>query len=325
MLLDRAHLAEHRAWIAVTTFLALGAVGWALADTFRSADLRWPGGGSLPGLTFGAAGGLIIGFEMLLWPRKYLWRGRRGWPILFFIPLGATRRWMKAHIWLGLLTLPLLLLHGGFRLDPRNGASLAVVLSWLLVLVVASGVWGVLQQRRLPGRLYQEVPDETIHAQIGHVLQTYRDEARRLVASTSGGDGPAEGQSFMAAAISPRVAMNRSARAALEPLPQSDSLRLFYNRYAEPYLAAPIAAAGALALADPARATELLRLLKLDLPPAAHPAAERLVELCARRRQFDLQDRLFRRLHAWLALHFGLSLALFLLMIAHAVLALRYL
>ena len=73
------------------------------------------------------SGGAIILFEMLLWPRKSLWRGWR---------LGRTKLWMTAHIWLGLLTIPLLLLHGGFHFSLTT-STLAAVLMWLLVLVVA--------------------------------------------------------------------------------------------------------------------------------------------------------------------------------------------
>ena len=83
-----------------------GGRGRYVAYGFSSGSWTWPGGGSPPGFAYGVLGGGIILFEMLLWPRKSLWRGWR---------LGRTKLWMTAHIWLGLLTLPLLLLHGGFH------------------------------------------------------------------------------------------------------------------------------------------------------------------------------------------------------------------
>ena len=52
-------------------------------------------GAARPASLMGRLGGGIILFEMLLWPRKSLWRGWR---------LGRTKLWMTAHIWLGLLT-----------------------------------------------------------------------------------------------------------------------------------------------------------------------------------------------------------------------------
>ena len=122
------------------------------------------------------SGGGIILFEMLLWPRKSLWRGWR---------LGRTKLWMTAHIWLGLLTLPLLLLHGGFHFSVTS-STLAAVLMWLLVLVVGSGQLGLVFQNILPRLMLDQVPAETIYSQIGHVLEQYRAEAERLVELTCG-------------------------------------------------------------------------------------------------------------------------------------------
>ena len=57
---------------------------------------------------------------------------------------------------------------------------------WLLVLVVGSGVLGLVLQNILPRLMLEQVPAETIHAQIGHILEQYRDEAQRLVDVTCG-------------------------------------------------------------------------------------------------------------------------------------------
>lgn len=330
MLLDRHHRAGHRSWMLATLLITLAAAGWMLADTLRFGDGRWPGGGSLPGLTLGVVGGAIILLEMLMWPRKYLWRGRRRWPIVP-IPLGSTRAWMKAHIWLGLLCLPLLLLHGGFRLDPRGGAALAVGLSWLLLGVVGSGVWGLIQQNRIPRRLFEEVPAETIHAQLDHVLDQYRREARLLVETTLGpGESAGESRGFLASVVSAKVAMRPGRRVMEGPgrgeaVPGAEPLRTLYEEEIRAYLAAPIGGAGAHRLSAASAAAALFRAARAGLPAAAHPAVERLAELCEHRRQMDHQDQLFRRLHRWLAVHFALSMGLVIAMIAHVVLALRYL
>jgi hypothetical protein len=331
LLFDRDQFAEHRLWLVVTLLLSLAATGWAVGYAVWWGGWRWPGGGSVPGFTFGAVGGLVIVFEMLFWPRKVLWRGRRYLIRLLRIPMGSARTWMKAHIWLGLLTLPLLLLHGGLRLDPR-GATLAVVLTWLLIGVVASGVYGLVQQNRLPRLLLDEVPDETIHAQIANVLDQYRMEARQLVEATCGqAGGPdegGEGASYLVLTASTRNSLTRGKvvrTVPAEPVPDSDALRAFYQAYVEPYLRADARRAARLVLARPARADEMFRLMKAGLPAAAHRAADRLAELCSQRRQFDKQDQLHRKLHQWLAFHFALSWAMFLLMMVHAVLALRYL
>ena len=64
-----------------------------------------PRGGSAIGLTFGIAGYALMLFAGLLGARKKvpIWR------------LGRAQTWMRGHFWLGLLSLPLILFHGGFR------------------------------------------------------------------------------------------------------------------------------------------------------------------------------------------------------------------
>ena len=106
-------LSTHWLWIAGTSLLTAGAAAWYGTEVVPGRAL--PGGGSVPGLTFGIAGGVIILFELALWLRKR-WRRWR---------LGKTSTWMRAHIWGGLLTVPLLLLHSGFVLGGWLSTSLA--------------------------------------------------------------------------------------------------------------------------------------------------------------------------------------------------------
>jgi hypothetical protein len=68
----------------------------------------------------------------------------------------------------------------------------------------------------------------------------------------------------------------------------------------------------------------LFHEIKGRLAPEAHVVADRLEELCNRRRQFDLQRRLHRWLHLWMGIHLGASFALLVLMLVHGYLALKY-
>ena len=96
--------------------------------------------------------------------------------------IGQTKTWMRAHIWLGLLTVPLLLLHSGFEF--RN--TLANVLTILLLIVVVSGIWGLVLQQLLPQRMLHDIPAETIHSQIDSVMKQLTREGKRLVNATCG-------------------------------------------------------------------------------------------------------------------------------------------
>src|SRR5207244_913063 len=62
-------------------------------------------GGTPLGLIFGTIALSIFVFAALLGVRKkiVLWR------------IGTVQRWLRAHIWLTLLTIPLVILHSGFR------------------------------------------------------------------------------------------------------------------------------------------------------------------------------------------------------------------
>ncbi len=311
LIFDRENWPYHRSWCLAVVLGTVVAAGWYLAYGFGSGGWQWPGGSSPPGFTFGVIGGLIMAFEMLLWPRKSLWRGWR---------LGRTKIWMTAHLWLGLFTLPLLLLHGDFRFDPSR-STLAVVLMWLLVIVVASGIFGATMQNIVPRLMLERVPAETIHAQIGHVLGLYRDEADELVRATVGeprGDAPVEGSRRGGKLESVAVMGGGKGQYVADSEPLVD----FFHQYIEPYLTA--ATGDGLPLASPRRADAIFRSIKRNLRVEAHPVVDRLAALCDERRQFDLQSRMHHWLHNWLAVHVAFSVALFLLMIVHIVMALKY-
>jgi len=82
---------------------------------------------------------------MLLWLRKKF----------RVVRVGRAKLWMKAHIWLGLLCVPLLVLHSGFR---GWNLALAGILMAVLLIVIASGVWGLALQQILPTIMLDEIP-----------------------------------------------------------------------------------------------------------------------------------------------------------------------
>jgi hypothetical protein len=72
LIFDRDNSPKHMTWAAFAAAATVAATAWYLDYGFSSGAWHWPSGSSPPGLTFGVAGGLIIIFEMLLWPRKSL-------------------------------------------------------------------------------------------------------------------------------------------------------------------------------------------------------------------------------------------------------------
>ena len=164
--------------------------GWALGSLgiFAAALLvylfeAWsspsgPRGGGAIGLIFGVVGFGFMIFAAALGARKRVptWR------------LGRAKSWMRGHLWLGLLSLPLILFHGGFHF----GGALTRVLMWLLIVTVASGVYGAVLQNSIPKKMTADIPLETIYDEISHVRGLLRDEADLAIESLCGNVGIAK-------------------------------------------------------------------------------------------------------------------------------------
>ena len=157
--------------------LAISAIGYMV---YAEQGTAGPRGGSTMGLIFGIAGFAFMLFAALLGARKRVptWR------------LGRAQAWMRGHLWLGLLSLPLILFHGGFHF----GGTLTRVLMWLLMITVGSGVFGAVLQNYVPRMMTTEVPLETIYAEIGNVQKLLREEADRTVESVCGVMGLVKGE-----------------------------------------------------------------------------------------------------------------------------------
>lgn len=276
-------------------------IGATLGITAAVTVLAWIGGllglwdwPPLPssgfGVLCGVVGGLIIAFEMALVFRKAL----RGWR------LGRTRTWMRLHIWLGLLCLPVILIHGGFGF----GGPLPATTMILFLAVIASGVWGLVMQQWLPQKMLADIPGESIASQIDRLGEYQADEARRVVTALT--TVPPEAESD-------------------EPVisgPLATEIEAFRDEVLLPYLErgrwsrSPLTA--------PAEAERRFARLREAVPPDARGALDALQGLADLRRRWDEQRSLHAWLHGWLLVHIPLSWAMFSLMILHAVRALKY-
>src|SRR5687767_1547859 len=146
MLIDRTH----RSW-AVSTSIAfvIAAVGYAGSRTHAER----PGSvGSAIGLFYGIIGFAMMVFAGLLAAKKKvrIWR------------IGRAQTCMRGHLWLGLLSFPIILFHAGLTF----GGPLTGVMMWIFVVVIVSGVIGAALQHYLPRLIMTRVPMETIYEQI---------------------------------------------------------------------------------------------------------------------------------------------------------------
>jgi hypothetical protein len=319
-----------RGWAIVS--LAIFAVSAVVYVFHAFTSPQGPRGGSAIGLLFGSIGFAFMLFAAFLGARKRVptWR------------IGRAQAWMRGHLWLGFLALPMILFHSGFHF----GGTLTRVLMWLLIITVLSGVFGAALQHYVPRTMTSEVPLETIYDEIAHVRSLLREEADRAVESICGSLGLTnasreEGQRAggfsalrtMAASAVPlrtSAAVSAGASAAVAAAPEiillseeeSAPLRRFYIQEMRPFLE-QLKQRGQ-RLGDAQKAASAFAGLRTVLPAAAHAALDDLSDICDEARQLRRQERLHHWLHDWLLLHIPLSLALILLGAIHAVMALRF-
>jgi hypothetical protein len=123
-------------------------------------------GGTPLGLWFGSISLAIFVFAVLLSLRKKipLWR------------VGTVQRWLRAHIWLTILTIPLVILHSGFRF----GGAMTTFLMVLYGLVMVSGFYGLFLQHLMPRLMKERLPAETVFEQIPHIRSQLAAAAEKM-------------------------------------------------------------------------------------------------------------------------------------------------
>lgn len=301
----------HRSWAIATLAIFVVAAVLYVPYSLRPAA---PSGGSWPGIAYGIAGFAFMVFAGLLGARKKVpvWR------------LGRAQTWMRGHLWLGLVSLPLILFHSGLTF----GGGLAAVLMWLFVVVIVSGVAGAWLQHALPRRMLRDISMETIYEQIDHVRAQLLAEADTVVADASGkleletvaptAIGARDGGSTRLMAEGAAAALASTARIDAE---DSAPLREFYAQEMRPFVEQPTPGH---ALADRASAARRFEKLRALLPVAFHPAIADLENICEEERQLMVQSRMHALLHTWQLVHVPLSVALLVLAVVHIVVALRY-
>lgn len=320
----------HRTWLVLVLLSTIAAALW-YGWTWRQ-NGRLPGGGSLPSLTFGTLAGLICLFETALVLRKTsLFRTRR---TILGIPLGTARHWMAAHIWLGLVAAPLVVMHAGFSF----GGTLSWLLAWSFILVIASGIVGLVLQNVLPRLLTETVPEESIYSQIDELGRQFAVDAVRLVELYGGPAAPgqwdylerrsekeraaASGDVVAGAPRSVGTLVQRARHAQFETAPASGSPEL--HRALEECVIDYLLAGRSKRLTSGQRIDWYFEDLARRVRPEARPAIDELCSLCQRRRQLNVQQTFHFWLHSWLSIHLPLSVALIWLLAAHVVGALVY-
>ena len=291
----------HKPW-AIATCIAF-AVSLVAYFAYVRASLNGPSGGSAMGLIFGSVGFGMMLFATLLSLRKHfpVWR------------IGRAQTWMRGHLWIGLLSYPMILFHGGFHW----GGPLTSALMWILTIVIVSGLIGAILQHFMPRLITQRVPMETIYDQIDHVQRQLIEEADGLIKSI---DAQAAKLGLYVAAAA--AGNEGTAQVGTSPEQALDELRSVYELSIRPYLQVRGAYHHSLNSRKNAKGM-FLRLRKL-VPAELKEVVDDVENVCEEKRDLDRQSRMHRLLHGWLFIHVPLSFALVVLGAIHAVWALRF-
>ncbi|HUB67510.1 MAG TPA: hypothetical protein VL981_08505 [Candidatus Methylacidiphilales bacterium] len=304
MIIDRSH----RNW-AVLVLLATIVTSLIYIHQFRPDWLSFlpqpaapqpqitPGRTTL-GLVYGSVALAIFLFCCMLG-----WRRRR--PAL---SAGSMQAWLRAHIWLSVFTIPLVLMHAGFI----TGGIMTTLLMTLYAIVMLSGFFGLALQQFLPRIMSDELPMEVVYEQIPYLRSQLFARAQeicekrvkpsaRFMNATAGRQGGGALSLESLPAVFPAKALRQIDDVVIPYLRSKKSKRLKLGNAQDSNL--------------------FFRLMRAEVPADLEPTVAALQELCDERRQLDLQANYHHWLHGWLIVHIPISVALLMLTLWHAVVA----
>jgi hypothetical protein len=256
-------------------------------------------GGTPLGLIFGSVAFLIFLFASALGIRKK----KRTWPI------GSVQFWLKAHTWLTILTIPLVLFHCGFH----SGGMHTSLLMVLYVIVMGSGFFGLAMQQFMPRLMTERLAREVVFEQIPYLRNQLLEAAKQLRESL------AKSQMTPAAAV---ASQSQPVAAGTEDSSGQVLVR-FLDRECLPYLAAKRGVRHPL---DSERmAVNIFSKLRLNVDEQWKPRVEAMQNWCTERRMMDLQTKYQHWLHWWLLIHVPSSFSLLVFTAWHAAVAVRFL
>lgn len=293
----------HRPWALRTGALLVLAV---LAYVpYAVLSRNGPSGSSALGLMYGIAGyGLMIFAALLSLRKKFrIWR------------IGRAQTWMRGHLWLGLLSYPLIFFHAGFSW----GHGLARLIMLILSIVIVSGFLGAALQHYMPRIITDRVPMETIYNQISRVQEQLLAEADDVMSSLS---PEINEYGLIVPASGPIATMTTTSTVIRLSQQSAGKLREMYDQAIKPYLAHR--GSYRQSMADRRVSKAMFAQLRTVTPDSIGTVIDDLENICEEKRDLDRQSRLQRALQGWLLVHIPLSYLLLALSAIHAIMALRY-
>jgi hypothetical protein len=236
-----------------------------------------------PGAVF--SGFLLLAILLIL----TLFNARKKLP---FLPLLKASSWLQLHIYAGLFSVALFLVHTGFRFPD---GIFEVILAVVFIIVSLSGIIGLLLTRSLPRKITSS-GESIIYERIPALRHQTKSAAEDLVVKA-------------------------------ERELQSSSLTDFYTAHIGPYMRwkpGVSLALGAMGRSRQRRLEDRIVHLRRYLADQELPVLEELRDLVDTKRNLDYQYSAQRLLKIWLFVHIPFTYSLLLFAIAHGLLALNF-
>jgi hypothetical protein len=255
------------------------------------------------GLWYGSAAFAIFIFAALLGARKKV----RTWRI------GQADTWMRAHIWLSILTVPLVLFHCGFR----SGSMMTTGLLVLYSIVMLSGFYGLALQQFIPRQMMNRLSQEVIYDQIPFLRAKLVEQASALRQQLQAGD-PGAGPRPRAWSGGPLPPMLEDPKLA----EARAGLLEMLNEEVLPYLKSR--PGSRCRLGKRQASDNLFSMVRSGATEQYEGRVDEMRLWCDQRRQMDHQEVMHHWLHYWLLVHVPTSLLLLIWTAWHAVTGLYY-
>jgi len=189
----------------------------------------------------------------------------------------------------------------------------------LLLLVLASGVFGWIMQVVIPRWMLGNLPQETILNQIDDVSLLSALENRQMLTVSLGGKPPNDPQ---------RVSISNDLADDLTPADRAEIWKQ-YTLVIEPFLLRNAVSSGTQSVKrSPIRTLQKtqdwFKNFRESCSASAGPILDSLQGSVEQRLQFDAQRMAHAWLHRWIAFHAGISVTLGVLLIVHIIQSLRY-
>jgi hypothetical protein len=204
------------------------------------------------------------------------------------LPLGSSTGWLQLHLYVGMGTVAVFVMHAGAGVPT---GILDSTLAAIYVLTVASGVIGLYLTRTIPSQLAR-VGEEFVYERIPIYRRKVRHQAREVVLESISASGATTLADFYASRLYDFFGRSRGLMYFLRPT--TTTRRALMREMQD---------------------------LRRYLAEQEQAACEKLFSLVRRKDDLDFHEARQRILKLWLFFHIGLTYALVLLALVHGLLA----